>query len=240
MPAIRVTANRRSFAWSGGHQQRGRQRGRRHCPRCRCGCRDRLRGRRGGRRAAIGGATGLLAGSAIGANNAAAAYGGVQQAYDVNYTQCMIAPEIACRHRPPVLPPTPTRTPPIHTATRIQASMEHPSSLRQSSSGLAAVGAGAEVAGVVAAGVGAVVDGAADPAPAAQGGRGQITTSADQIGRDLRTVLVRLNRCDKFSVRPHQVQHRAMVHRVVVRSRTGTMLGVVNPIFPRHIGDLLL
>ena len=41
--------------------------------------------------AAIGGATGLLAGSAIGANNATTAYGGVQQLYDVSYTQCMYA-----------------------------------------------------------------------------------------------------------------------------------------------------
>jgi hypothetical protein len=41
--------------------------------------------------AAIGAAAGLLAGSAIGANNAAAAYGSVQQYYDVNYTQCMFA-----------------------------------------------------------------------------------------------------------------------------------------------------
>ena len=39
--------------------------------------------------AAIGGATGLVAGSAIGANNAAIAAGSVQEAYDVNYTQCM-------------------------------------------------------------------------------------------------------------------------------------------------------
>jgi hypothetical protein len=41
--------------------------------------------------AVIGGATGLLAGSAVGANNAAAAYGGIQQLYDVSYTQCMYA-----------------------------------------------------------------------------------------------------------------------------------------------------
>jgi hypothetical protein len=39
--------------------------------------------------AAIGAATGLAAGSAIGANNAATAYGSVQQFYDVSYTQCM-------------------------------------------------------------------------------------------------------------------------------------------------------
>src|SRR5579883_1514816 len=38
--------------------------------------------------AAVGAGAGLLAGSAIGANNAAAAYGGVQGAYDVSYTQC--------------------------------------------------------------------------------------------------------------------------------------------------------
>ena len=41
--------------------------------------------------AVIGGATGLLAGSAVGTNNAAAAYGSVQQLYDVSYTQCMYA-----------------------------------------------------------------------------------------------------------------------------------------------------
>ncbi len=39
--------------------------------------------------AAIGAGAGLLAGSAFGANNAAVAYGGVQQLYDVSYTQCM-------------------------------------------------------------------------------------------------------------------------------------------------------
>ena len=41
--------------------------------------------------AAIGAGAGLLAGSAIGANNAAAAYGGVQRVYDVAYAQCMTA-----------------------------------------------------------------------------------------------------------------------------------------------------
>ena len=41
--------------------------------------------------AAIGAGAGLLAGSAIGANNAAATYGGVQQLYDISYTQCMTA-----------------------------------------------------------------------------------------------------------------------------------------------------
>src|SRR4051794_24993429 len=41
--------------------------------------------------AAIGAGTGLLAGSAVGANNAAATYGSVQQYYDVSYSQCMIA-----------------------------------------------------------------------------------------------------------------------------------------------------
>jgi len=41
--------------------------------------------------AAIGAATGLIAGTAVGSNNAAAAYGSVQQAYDVSYSQCMIA-----------------------------------------------------------------------------------------------------------------------------------------------------
>ena len=71
--------------------------------------------------AAIGGATGLLAGSAIGANNAAAAYGSVQQAYDVGYTQCMTAQgdTVQAPRRPrhirlpaPVsYPATPTRQP---------------------------------------------------------------------------------------------------------------------------------
>ena len=41
--------------------------------------------------AAIGAGAGLLAGSAAGANNAAAAYGSVQQLYDISYTQCMVA-----------------------------------------------------------------------------------------------------------------------------------------------------
>ncbi|MGE0222688.1 MAG: glycine zipper family protein [Acetobacteraceae bacterium] len=41
--------------------------------------------------AAIGGATGLLAGSAIGAGNAQASAGNLQQQYDTVYTQCMYA-----------------------------------------------------------------------------------------------------------------------------------------------------
>jgi hypothetical protein len=41
--------------------------------------------------AAIGGATGLVAGTAIGANNAQASSGNLQQRYDVAYTQCMYA-----------------------------------------------------------------------------------------------------------------------------------------------------
>jgi hypothetical protein len=41
--------------------------------------------------AAIGAGAGLLTGSAIGLNTAAASYGGVQQHYDVSYTQCMTA-----------------------------------------------------------------------------------------------------------------------------------------------------
>jgi Glycine-zipper domain len=41
--------------------------------------------------AAVGAGAGLLTGSAFGANSAAAAYGGVQQLYDVSYTQCMTA-----------------------------------------------------------------------------------------------------------------------------------------------------
>ncbi len=39
--------------------------------------------------AAIGGATGLLAGTVIGANNAQASAGNLQQRYDIAYTQCM-------------------------------------------------------------------------------------------------------------------------------------------------------
>jgi hypothetical protein len=41
--------------------------------------------------AAIGAATGLVGGTAVGANNAYATQAGVQQAYDVAYTQCMYA-----------------------------------------------------------------------------------------------------------------------------------------------------
>ncbi|HSU05747.1 MAG TPA: hypothetical protein VLI93_09255, partial [Acetobacteraceae bacterium] len=41
--------------------------------------------------AAIGGATGLLGGSAVGANNAAASEYSLQQRYDIAYTQCMYA-----------------------------------------------------------------------------------------------------------------------------------------------------
>jgi len=41
--------------------------------------------------AAIGGAAGLLAGSAIGAGNAQASAGSVQQRYDITYAQCMSA-----------------------------------------------------------------------------------------------------------------------------------------------------
>ena len=41
--------------------------------------------------AAIGGATGLLGGSLIGAGNAGAAAGGLQQRYNIAYTQCMYA-----------------------------------------------------------------------------------------------------------------------------------------------------
>jgi len=41
--------------------------------------------------AAIGAGSGLLLGSAVGANNAAAAGAGVQQRYDMAYTQCMYA-----------------------------------------------------------------------------------------------------------------------------------------------------
>jgi hypothetical protein len=41
--------------------------------------------------AAIGGAFGLLTGSAIGANNAAASAGALQNRYDMSYAQCMVA-----------------------------------------------------------------------------------------------------------------------------------------------------
>lgn len=41
--------------------------------------------------AAIGGASGLLLGSAVGANNAQVSSAGLQQRYDMSYTQCMVA-----------------------------------------------------------------------------------------------------------------------------------------------------
>lgn len=41
--------------------------------------------------AAIGAGSGLLLGSAAGANGSAAAGAGIQQAYDIAYTQCMVA-----------------------------------------------------------------------------------------------------------------------------------------------------
>jgi hypothetical protein len=41
--------------------------------------------------AAIGAAAGLIAGTAIGANNANATYGSVQEIYDIIYSQCMVA-----------------------------------------------------------------------------------------------------------------------------------------------------
>jgi Glycine-zipper domain len=41
--------------------------------------------------AAIGGASGLLLGSAVGANNAQVSSAGLQQRYDMAYTQCMVA-----------------------------------------------------------------------------------------------------------------------------------------------------
>ena len=41
--------------------------------------------------AAIGGATGLLAGSVVGANGATTSGAGLQQQYDIAYTQCMYA-----------------------------------------------------------------------------------------------------------------------------------------------------
>jgi hypothetical protein len=51
--------------------------------------------------AAIGGATGLLAGSAIGAGNAQAASGNLQQRYDMVYTQCMYAKGNTVQSPPP-------------------------------------------------------------------------------------------------------------------------------------------
>ena len=77
--------------------------------------------------AAIGAATGLLAGSAVGANNAAAAYGSVQQAYDVSYTQCMTAHgrhRAGTTHRLCAYPYPAPAYPPTHTATPIQAITE--------------------------------------------------------------------------------------------------------------------
>ena len=41
--------------------------------------------------AAVGGALGALTGTAVGANNAGAMAGGMQRAYDIAYTQCMVS-----------------------------------------------------------------------------------------------------------------------------------------------------
>jgi len=51
--------------------------------------------------AAIGAATGLVGGSAVGANNAAATQAGVQQRYDIAYTQCMYAHGNTVQSPPP-------------------------------------------------------------------------------------------------------------------------------------------
>lgn len=51
--------------------------------------------------AAIGAATGLIAGTAVGSNNAAATAGGVQQAYDISYGQCMVAHGNSVQAPPP-------------------------------------------------------------------------------------------------------------------------------------------
>ena len=51
--------------------------------------------------AAIGAATGLVGGTAVGANNAAATQAGVQQRYDIAYTQCMYAHGNSVQSPPP-------------------------------------------------------------------------------------------------------------------------------------------
>ncbi|MDE2583191.1 MAG: glycine zipper family protein [Rhodospirillales bacterium] len=51
--------------------------------------------------AAIGGAAGLLGGSAIGAGNAQASAEGLQQRYNIAYTQCMYAQGNTVVARPP-------------------------------------------------------------------------------------------------------------------------------------------
>src|SRR5512135_3113668 len=56
----------------------------------------------------------------------------------------------------------------------------------------------------------------------------------------VRTRLVGTDWSYEFPVRSHQVQNRAVVHRVVVRSRTGAMLGIIHAVFLRHLRDLLL
>ena len=100
--------------------------------------------------AIIGGATGLLAGSAVGANNAAAAYGGVQQLYDVSYTQCMYA-----QGNTVLPPPSGFRRPtPIRRIrTPIPASTGRRSLVPRSPSASAAGGAGGVAAGTAAAGI---------------------------------------------------------------------------------------
>jgi hypothetical protein len=51
--------------------------------------------------AAIGAATGLVGGSAVGANNAYASEAGLQQRYDIAYTQCMYANGNTVQSPPP-------------------------------------------------------------------------------------------------------------------------------------------
>ncbi len=57
--------------------------------------------------AAVGGATGLLMGSAIGANNAQASAGNLQQRYDIAYTQCMYSRGNAVQSAPAIVSPAP-------------------------------------------------------------------------------------------------------------------------------------
>ena len=115
--------------------------------------------------AAIGAGAGLLAGSAVGANNAAATYGGVQQLYDISYTQCMTAqgnsvqaPPTYAAYPYPSYPLSQLSHIPIRTPIRIRAITDRRCSRHQSPSALAADGVGAEAG--VAAEVGAAGAGA--------------------------------------------------------------------------------
>ena len=91
MPAICLAADRRRGAGRGSVAERGRQRRRRNGAGAAAGAAIGAASGAAGAGAAIGAGAGLLAGSAVGANNAAATYGGVQQLYDISYTQCMTA-----------------------------------------------------------------------------------------------------------------------------------------------------